>query len=140
MRRYNRFNPEVMMRIVRQISVICVLVVFSLPFAPACSADAVQVPGANPVSVLDQNNSPFDTQHDRKDPFMIEQERKMARERQRERYQQLKRDSERLLELSTELKQYVDKANSDILSIQVIKKAEQIEKLAKQVKDRMRSE
>ena len=74
------------------------------------------------------------------DDFESEREKEMARARQQERYKQLKRDSEQLLELSTELKQYIDKANADILSVQVIKKAEQIEKLAKQVKNRMRGQ
>lgn len=55
-----------------------------------------------------------------------------------ERQQQLKKDTEKLLELATELKQYVDKSNENTLSLDVIRKADQIEKLAKSVKDKMK--
>ena len=43
-----------------------------------------------------------------------------------------------MLELATELKQSVDKSNENTLSLEVIKKADQIEKLAKTVKDKMK--
>ncbi len=56
----------------------------------------------------------------------------------KQRYAQLQRDSDQLLRLATELKQEVDKANSNTLSIDVIKKTEQIEKLAKSVRERMK--
>jgi hypothetical protein len=51
----------------------------------------------------------------------------------------LKRDTEKLVVLAAELKQHVDKADANILSMDVIKKAQEIEKLAKSVKDKMRS-
>ena len=50
----------------------------------------------------------------------------------------LKADTDRLLKLSVELKDYVDKADENVLSLDVIKKAEEIEKLAKSVKDKMK--
>jgi hypothetical protein len=50
----------------------------------------------------------------------------------------LKADTDKLLKLSVELKDYVDKADENVLSLDVIKKAEEIEKLAKSVKDKMR--
>ena len=45
-------------------------------------------------------------------------------------------DSEKLLKLSKELKDEVAKTNKDTLSIAVIKKADEIEKLAKSLKER----
>jgi hypothetical protein len=54
------------------------------------------------------------------------------------RHESLKKDTDRLLELATELKQYVDKTNEHTLSLDVIKKAEEVEKLAKKVKEKMR--
>jgi hypothetical protein len=36
------------------------------------------------------------------------------------------------------LKSYVDKSDENVLSVDVVKKAEQIEKLAKSVKDKMK--
>jgi len=50
----------------------------------------------------------------------------------------LKRDAEKLLKLSTELKEYVDKSNENVLSLEVVKRAEEIEKLAHSVKVKMR--
>lgn len=67
-------------------------------------------------------------------------ERKMAKERAKNRYQDIKRDSERLLELATELKQYVDKSGENVLSMDVIKKCDQIEKLSKSVRNKMKGE
>ena len=55
-----------------------------------------------------------------------------------QRQQEIKKDTDQLLDLATELKQYVDKTNENIISLDVIKKAEQIEKLAKSVKDKMK--
>jgi len=50
----------------------------------------------------------------------------------------LRSDTDRLLKLSVELKAYVDKSDENVLSLDVIKKAEEIEKLAKSVKDKMK--
>ncbi|MGH9638334.1 MAG: hypothetical protein ACRD72_26160, partial [Candidatus Angelobacter sp.] len=62
----------------------------------------------------------------------------MAKKANQERQADLKRDTEKLLKLATELKAYVDKTNEDTLSVNVVKKAEEIEKLAHSVKDKMR--
>jgi hypothetical protein len=72
-------------------------------------------------------------------PSDIEEE--AARERLKkanlQRQAQLKADTDKLLELSKELKEYVDKTNENVLSLDVIKKADQIEKLAHSVKQKM---
>jgi hypothetical protein len=62
----------------------------------------------------------------------------MARERMKSRYDSLKRDSEKLLELATELKQYVDKSGQDVMSLEVIRKCDEIEKLSKSVRSKMK--
>lgn len=54
------------------------------------------------------------------------------------RQEQIRRDTEKLFQLATELKAYVDKTDENILSMDVIKKAEQVEKLAHSVKEKMR--
>jgi hypothetical protein len=51
---------------------------------------------------------------------------------------QLQADTERLYQLTQELKDEVAKSNKDTLSIPVIKKAEEVEKLARSLKERMR--
>ena len=55
-----------------------------------------------------------------------------------QRQEEIKKDTDKLLQLATELKQSVDKSSQNTLSLDVIKKAEQIEKLAKTVKDKMK--
>jgi|SRR5271156_6655861 len=50
----------------------------------------------------------------------------------------LKADTDKLLKLAVELKAYVDKSNENVLSLDVVKKAEEIEKLAHSVKDKMK--
>ncbi len=72
------------------------------------------------------------------DENTIRQEKEMAKKMNQERQVMLKRDTDKLVQLSTELKQYVDKTNSDILSLDVIKKADEIEKLAHSVKIKMK--
>lgn len=64
--------------------------------------------------------------------------REMAKRRNKERQESLKKDTDRLLQLATELKQSVDKSNENVMSLDVIRKAEEIEKLAKQVKEKMK--
>lgn len=74
-----------------------------------------------------------------KDPDQEKRERDMGKARNKERQQSLQKDTAQLLQLATELKQYVDKSNENTLSLDVIKKAEEIEKLAHKVKDKMRA-
>ncbi len=56
-----------------------------------------------------------------------------------ERQAQLRSDTEKLVALSAELKQHVDKTGANILSMDVIKKAQEIQKLAKSVQDKMKN-
>jgi hypothetical protein len=56
-----------------------------------------------------------------------------------ERQAQLRIDTEKLVALTAELKQHVDKAGANILSMDLIKKAQEIQKLAKSVQDKMRN-
>jgi hypothetical protein len=65
-------------------------------------------------------------------------EHDMAKKAVKERVAALKTDTDKLLKLSVELKQYVDKSDENVLSLDVIKKADEIEKLAKSVKDKMK--
>jgi hypothetical protein len=62
----------------------------------------------------------------------------MAKKAAKDRVAALKNDTDKLLRLSVELKQSVDKSDENVLSVDVIKKAEEIEKLARSVKDKMK--
>jgi hypothetical protein len=72
------------------------------------------------------------------DPMMRHMSAQLAKTRNNLRQQQLVTDSAKLLELATQLKTEVDKSNQNTLSLTVVKKAEEIEKLAKSVKEKMR--
>jgi hypothetical protein len=62
----------------------------------------------------------------------------MAKKANSARQAAIKSDTDRLLKLAEELKTSVDKSTADVLSLDVIKKAEEIEKLAHSVKDKMK--
>jgi hypothetical protein len=62
----------------------------------------------------------------------------MAKRANVERQVALKADTDRLMKLATELKEYVDKSNENVLSLDVLRKAEEIEKLARSVKEKMK--
>ena len=111
-------------------TVAAVLVCAVLIIAPSRAQDSTargtergQVPGAPPPT-----------------PAEIEMQQRAAKQRNQERFAQIKKDTDQLLELATQLKKSVDQANDQTLSLQVIRKAEQIEKLAKQVRQKMVAE
>lgn len=62
----------------------------------------------------------------------------MEKKAAKDRLVALRNDTDKLLKLSVELKSYVDKSDENVLSLDVVKKAEEIEKLAKSVKDKMK--
>ena len=77
-------------------------------------------------------------QHPDPDPMGQHIEERMAERRNEERQKLLVADTDRLLALAQQLKAEVDKSSKDQLSIDVVKRAEQIEKLAHSVKEKMR--
>jgi methionyl-tRNA synthetase len=100
---------------------------------------------AVPQGSFSQNPDPvppaYPPQSDQKDrqenvPARIQKE--MEKKANAQRQVELKRDADRLFKLSTELKEYVDKSNENVLSLDVVKKAEEIEKLAHSVRTKMR--
>ena len=65
--------------------------------------------------------------------------RKIEHMREDERHKRLVADTTKLLELTNELKTEIDKASKDELSLDVVRKAAEIERLARDVKERMKS-
>jgi hypothetical protein len=72
------------------------------------------------------------------DPMLRQQQERMEKARNVDRQKQLEQDTDKLLALAKALKEEVSKSNKDTLSVDVVKKAAEIEKLAKSVKDRMK--
>lgn len=105
---------------------LCVLVL-----ALACIPCFAQNPRI--VNPSDMNTAPTDPDDPR-----VRMAHDMEKKAAKERVAALKSDTDKLLKLSTELKSYVDKSDENILSVDVIKKAEEIEKLAKSVKEKMK--
>jgi len=66
--------------------------------------------------------------------LMEEQQKMHVAERQK----QLAADTDRLVSLTTALKEQVNESDKNILSLDMIKKADEIEKLAHSVKERMK--
>lgn len=77
---------------------------------------------------------PITDEEDARTRIAHQMEKKAAKDR----VAALKTDTDKLLKLSVELKQYVDKSDENVLSLEVVKKAEAIEKLAKSVKEKMK--
>jgi nitric oxide reductase activation protein len=71
-----------------------------------------------------------------------EQEKEMQyrqmKEANKKRQEDIKNDTEKLFQLATELKAAVDKSNENLLSLDVVRKADEVEKLAKRVKEKMK--
>lgn len=98
---------------------------------------------ASPLLPQSNNTIPYPPNPTRQRPDPAEEariraEKEMAKKANVERQADLKRDTEKLLKLATELKDSVDKTNENTLSVDVMKKAEEIEKLAHSVKDKMK--
>lgn len=74
-----------------------------------------------------------------RDPAIAPNPRKLEHMREDDRHKRLLSDTAKLVELTNELKNEVDKANKDELSLDVVRKAAEIEKLAHDVKERMKS-
>lgn len=74
----------------------------------------------------------------RQDPAQKEMQERMAREANKKRQQDIREETDKLFQLATELKAAVDKTNENLLSLDVIHKAEEVEKLAKKVKEKMK--
>jgi type VI protein secretion system component VasF len=85
-----------------------------------------------------QQPPPFGEPPNANDPLQHQRLEKLEKARNSDRQKELVADTDKLLSLAKELKEEVSKSNKDTLSVDVVKKAAEIEKLAKNVKDRMR--
>ena len=108
---------------------------FSIP--AQAQGHGVGTPPTNPPPIFPSKDNPPTADTDNPpppDPIA----REMAKKANLERQAAIKRDTEKLVKLTAELKAYVDKSNENVLSIDVLKKADEIEKLARSVKDKMK--
>lgn len=74
----------------------------------------------------------------RQDPAQREMQDRMSKEANKKRQQDIREETDKLFQLATELKAAVDKSNENLLSLDVVRKADEVEKLAKKVKEKMK--
>jgi hypothetical protein len=67
-----------------------------------------------------------------------EMQQRLRKQANVERQARMKADTEKLFQLAEELKSSVGKSNENILSMEVMKKANEIEKLARSVREKMK--
>ena len=100
---------------------------------------APPVPATRP-STVNPTDAQFGQQRNAQpDPDEVKREKDMEKARNKERFASLKKDTDQLLALATELKKSVDEASENTLSLEVIHKTEEVEKLAKKVRDKMKA-
>lgn len=74
------------------------------------------------------------------DAGQVRMQEQQAKKQNDERQRKLISDTAKLYDLAEQLKEQVGKTDKNTLSVDVVKKAEEIEKLAKSVKERMRGQ
>jgi hypothetical protein len=74
------------------------------------------------------------------DPAPEAMRKHAEKQRNEQRQSDLKHDTDELYKLASELKKSVDNSNEHVLSVEVIRKAEAIEKLAKSVRTKMKAD
>jgi hypothetical protein len=97
-----------------------------------------QGPGSGSGRGGQSPNSPISAPADTETNISPQTEEAQSKLRNVERQKQLVEDTQKLLSLANELKTDVDKSTKDTLSLDVIRKADEIEKLAHTVKEKMR--
>lgn len=107
------------------------LLVLSIVLAASPAMHSQTSPSWLPNPTVNQKPAPGDEAR-------LKMERDMAKRANLERQADLKRDTDKLLKLANELKESVDKTTEGTLSLDVVKKAEEIEKLARSVKGKMK--
>jgi hypothetical protein len=74
------------------------------------------------------------------DPTLKKMQKEAEKRRNEQRQSDLKRDADQLYNLAAELKKSVDSTTENVLSVEVLRKTEEIQKLAKSVHDKMKAE
>ena len=116
------------------------IVVFFLTVALAGNgAQRSTNPTAAPPPSLNLPKQLPDNQANPQDPAEAARRKEMQKGLDKERNKEIQKETDQLLQLATELKKSVDAAvEGDTLSLQVIKKTDEIEKLAKKVRTKMK--
>ena len=104
----------------------------SLVLCPVAARAQMQITTAPPGISMPGRANP------NADPALRRMTERMARERNVDRQKTIVADTARLLSLAKELNDAVSHSTKNTLSLDVVKKADEIEKLAKSIKEKMR--
>lgn len=95
------------------------------PVGPPSPPPIYTTPG---IALPETSTTGFPNQLERQAQIQMERDRQLA----------LKRETDQLLAMASDLKQNMDKTSPAILSLDLIKKTEKIEKLAKSIREKMK--
>jgi hypothetical protein len=118
------------------IASICLLVAISV--AHAVAQTPAQAPAAAPAPAQTEEKSPGNSPAPAQPPAAAKAAQNPG-DPAEVRKDQIAADSAKLFQLANELKAEMDKSTKDTLSLSVMKKAEEVEKLARKVRDEMRA-
>jgi hypothetical protein len=116
-------------RLKRIVSTLFLCALFTAPFSS---------PGQSGPPRPPHGSGDFDIAPSKEEDSRQQIMHEMAKKANVERQTALRTDADKLFKLATELKTYVEKSNEHVMSVDVIKKADEIEKLARSVKDKMK--
>jgi hypothetical protein len=114
--------------------------VAALAQAPTSEQNREAVAPATPVTLVAQSRFPGRQETPEEDAAMKRMKEDQLRAQNKKRQEDLKKDADKLLQLATELKLSVDKSNEHTLSLEVVNKCDEIEKLARSVKNKMKGQ
>ena len=104
-----------------------------------CTATTSQTPGTGRLGQGNPNQPQVSPNvGEPEGPLDTRLEQDQAKMRNMDRQKKLIDDTAKLVNLANELKADVDKSNKDTMSLDVIRKADEIEKLARSVKEKMK--
>jgi hypothetical protein len=96
--------------------------------------DVMTWPPINPLA-----NRTADPNRILEDSMKLRENQKRMEQLNLQRHKEMTTDTEKLLSLANQLKSETDRNSKDALSVEAIRQAEQIEKLAKSVREKMRA-
>jgi len=126
----------------------CLAAIAAIPFSASVSLSPQNGPvSVNPLPHDISNWPPMnptanptaDANRIMEDAMKAQDNRKRFEQLNLQRHKEMTSDTEKLLALANQLKDETDKAAKDALSMNAVRQAEQIEKLAHSVRDKMRA-
>ena len=117
------------------------LILLVTPGSPARPAPGEPEPSAPPrvqASLSDPAPSQEQTETTSQSGVGAQIKRKQRRDMLKADFERMKRDAEELTSLAKDIREELEKTNENVLSLEIVEKAEKIEKLARRIKNTAR--